>query len=77
MALIEVGEVKQNLKGIDAQTACSPDGQKLAALKQFPVRELTLLLNKWVYAGTLLTKLWEGRTTLVSKEAGTKDPAKF
>ena len=48
LALIEVGEVKQNLKGIDAQTACSPDGQKLAALKQFPVRELTLLLNKWV-----------------------------
>ena len=77
LALIEVGEVKQNLKGIDAQTACSPDGQKLEVLKQVPVRELTLLLNKWVYAGTLLTKLWEGRTTLVSKEAGTKDPAKF
>ena len=68
LAPIEIGEVEQNLKGIDTQTACSPDGRKLAALKNVPVRVLTCLLNKWAYAGMLPTKLWEGRTTLIPKE---------
>ena len=77
LAPIEIGEVEQNLKGIDTQTACSPDGRKLAALKNVPVRVLTCLLNKWAYAGMLPTKLWEGRTTLIPKEAGMTDPAKF
>ena len=74
---IEVEEVRRCLLGIDGQTAAGPDGRKLSDIKKIPVTELSLLFNKWLYAGVLPTALWEGRTTLIPKEPGTDDPAKF
>lgn len=74
---IEIEEVKLNLKGFETQTAAGPDGRKLTDIKAVPLNELALLLNKWLYAGTMPSVLLEGRTTLIPKVPGTQDPAQF
>ena len=68
-------EVRRNLISIDSQTAAGPDGRKMTDIKAIPLEELTLLFNKWAFSGTLPSVLWEGRTSLIPKVAGTTEAA--
>ena len=44
-------------------------------IKAILLEELTLLFNKWAFSGTLPSVLWEGRTSLIPKVAGTTEAA--
>ena len=70
-------EVQAAIKACSSSTAPGVDGYRLENLKVIPVDELTAMFNLWLLAARLPEALNEARTTLIPKEAGTTDPAKF
>ena len=70
-------EVKAAIKACDTKTAPGVDGYKLEHLRVVPIAELAAMFNLWLLARRLPSALDEARTTLIPKETGTVDPAKF
>ena len=69
--------MKLAIKHSAKKTAPGPDGRKLTDVAAIPRGVLVGLFNLWLYTGVCPTELCEGSTTLIPKEAGAVDPAKF
>ena len=77
VAPISIDEVKTAIKQCSSKTAPGVDGFRLQHLRAVPAAELAAVYNLWLLAGRLPAALDEARTTLIPKERGTVDPAKF
>ena len=77
MRPISNSEVSECLRLMSSTTAPGPDSRSLKNVKLLPVAHVSSRLNLWLLTGCLPSTLYEGYTTLIPKEIGTNDPAKF
>jgi len=74
---IETEEFEQAL-AVKSKGAPGPDGYTWKRLKNYTkAEELASFFNLWLLCGRIPTMICEGRTTLVPKVVGTKDPSEY
>ena len=77
MQPISIDDIKWALESCNRKTSPGPDGRTVPDVVKIPKQEIMVLFNTWLLSACLPTELCKGRTTLIPKETGTDDPAKF
>ena len=72
-----VRDIDWAIQNSNNKTAPGPDGRTLQHAKSIPKLELLVLFNLWLMSSCLPSDLCVGITTLIPKESGTNEPAKF
>ena len=77
LAPFSQSEVLDALKKTKPNTSSGLDGRTVSSLRKLDPQQLVSRFNLWSLAGCIPAELHDGYTSLIPKEVGTDDPAKF
>ena len=70
-------EVSDALKNTKPNTSPGLDGRTVSSIRKLDPQQLVSRFNLWALAGCIPEELHDGYTSLIPKEIGSDDPAKF